>query len=65
MIKKQNGMSHLIDTELVRGNRKGEREEEGAKMRQNAEKRVFLSVSVRAHVSMCVYVLTVYVCVST
>lgn len=28
VIKKQNGMSHLIDTELARGNGKGEQEEE-------------------------------------
>lgn len=47
-------MSHLIDTELVRGNRKGEREEEGAKGRQNVEKKALLKhVFVRAHDRIC------------
>lgn len=43
VIKKQNGMSQLIDTELARGNRNGEREEAGAKRRQNAEKKALLT----------------------
>lgn len=67
MIKKQNGMSHLIDTEPVRGNRKRDREEEGAKGRQNAEgkKGLFQHVLVRAHdrVYQCVCVRAHTVCV--
>lgn len=47
-------MSHLIDTELVRGNRKGEQEEEGAKGRQNVERKALLKhVFVRAHDRIC------------
>lgn len=67
VIKKPNEMSHLIDTELVGGNRKGEREEEGAKGRQNAEKKgllkcVFVRAQDRVYQCMC---MSVPVCVST
>lgn len=48
-------MSHLIDTEPVRGNRKGEWEEEGARGRQNAgEKKVFLSMCWYVHMTECI-----------
>lgn len=60
VIKKLNEMSHLIDTELVRGNGKGEREEG----RQNAEKKglpkcVFVHAHVRVYQCMCMNVLSV------
>lgn len=52
-------MSHLIDTELVRGNRKGAREEEGAKGRQNVEKKssvkACLCTCTRQNMSVCVH----------
>lgn len=37
VIKKQNEMSHLIDIESVRGNGKGEQEEEGTAKGRGAE----------------------------
>lgn len=46
VIKKQNGMSHLIDTEPVTGNRKGEKEEKGTAEGRGGKmqrKKVYLS----------------------
>lgn len=58
MIKKQNGMSHLIDTEPVRGNRKRDREEEGAKGRRGdkmqRKKKVFFSMCWYVHMTECI-----------
>lgn len=61
MIKKQNGMSQLIDTELARGNGNGGREglREGlrAKRRQKRrEKKPFLPVCACVPVTVCVSV---------
>lgn len=63
VIKKQNGMSHLIDTESVRGNRKRELEEEMAAKDRGDKiegKRVYLTSCVCActcslteHINAC------------
>ena len=68
VIKKQNGMSHLIDTELSRGNRKGEesrrrRREGETKCKEKKVHLVYVGVCLCVHMTECISACACVYCV--